>query len=238
MPSTSTFTTGATTTRAMNLTYFNNDQRLNLLDLYKKSKESGQDAMKLINSIDGYQEVNERRIKRWLKQSVLKCPGRPISTEFEDEVLMECELVSKKFGIKKKFSGTSNRYSYNLVKECAVKVFNRDYWDASQSSSDKKWQRDPYTSKLHFTNKWVVGLFHRDLKKRNTSLVDSEEHKDINSIHSAKELPENQSKDTLDFDDFNFENLIAYPEQLHREVDFPSSTIRSSETDFDWRFTF
>jgi len=121
-------------------------------------------AMKLIHSIEGYEKLNERRIKRWKKQSTLKSPGRPISEEFEDEVLLECKHSPK--NIKKdKVTSKVNMYSYALVRECANKILNKDYWDDSTGISTKKWLNDSRTSKLQFTNKWILGVLQRGLKK-------------------------------------------------------------------------
>jgi len=67
---------------------------------------------------------------------------------------------------KKKSLITSNIYSYSLIKDCAKAVLNRDYWDDSTGTNCKKWLCDARTSKLKFTNKWVVGILQRDAKKR------------------------------------------------------------------------
>jgi len=161
---------------------FKIDQRNAVLHIYN-NLGCNRNAVQLIKSFDGYQNLNERRIKRWMKNPDLKSPGRPISEEFEDEVIAECDLsITHK---KKKLSATSNRYSYNLVKECAFKVFNKDYWNVKESSFIKKWHFDPRTSKLHFTNKWVVGLLQRDLKKRPTvtSFVSKEKVEEVMTVH-------------------------------------------------------
>ena len=98
-----------------------------------------------------------------MKQPLPKPTGRPISEEFEQEVLAECEKSAA--SNKKKVSSTANKYPYNFVRECAARVFDREYWDENDLSFVKKWHMDPCTSKLQLTNKWVVGLLRRDLKK-------------------------------------------------------------------------
>lgn len=126
-------------------------------------------AMKLIRSIEGYEKLNERRIKRWMKNPDNKNPGRPISEEFEDEVLLECKQSPK--NIKKdKVTTKVNVYSYALVRECANQILNKDYWDDSTGISSKKWLNDSRTSKLQFTNKWILGVLQRGLKKSEQSM--------------------------------------------------------------------
>lgn len=152
-------------TSSKSTTTFNVDQRNAVLHIYN-ILGCNEGAVKLIKSFDGFEGLNERRIKRWMKNPDVKNPGRPISEEFEDEVIAECDLSATQKKKKKNLSTTSNRYAYNLVKECALRVFNRDYWNVKESSFIKKWHTDPRTSKLHFSNKWVLGLLQRDLKKR------------------------------------------------------------------------
>jgi len=104
-----------------------------------------------------------KRLKRWAKQPTPKPTGRLISEEFEHEVLAECEQSAA--SNKKKVSSTANKYPYNFVRECAARVFDREYWDKNDSAFVKKWHTDPRTCKLQLTNKWVVGLLRRDLQK-------------------------------------------------------------------------
>lgn len=118
-------------------------------------------ALKFIQSIEGYEKLNVRRIKRWQKQTTLKSPGRPISEEFEDEVLLECKQSPK--NIKK--IKTVNMYPYALIKECAKIVLNKEYCDNSTGIYTKKWLHDSRTNKLKFTNKWILGVIQRGFKK-------------------------------------------------------------------------
>jgi len=169
-------------------TTFNVDQRNAVVHIYN-ILGCNEGAVKLIKSFDGYKDLNGRRIKRWMKNPDVKNPGRPISEEFEDEVIAECELSTTHK--KNQLSTTSNRFSYILVKECALKVFNRDYWNVKESSFIKKWHTDPRTSKLHFSNKWVVGLLQRDLKKRpvvESPIVYEEQAVETIVVHEEQEV--------------------------------------------------
>ena len=139
------------------------DQRKAVLELYDQFK-CKTSALQVIKSISGFQDVNERKIKRWKKQATVNCPGRPISDEFEMEVLKECERVSRLFKVKR--VSTSNIYTYSLVKHCANEVLCKDFWDDKTCSFVKKWQLDKRTCNLRFTNKWILGVLRRELKKR------------------------------------------------------------------------
>jgi len=168
---------------------YNVDQRNAVLHIYN-TLGCNEGAIKVIKSLDGYEDLNERRIKRWMKKPDIKNPGRPISEEFEDEVIAECDL-SASHKKKNKSSTTSNRYCYNLVKECALKVFNREYWNVQESSFIKKWHTDPHTSKLHFSNKWVLGVLQRDLKKRPVAslpIVYEEQAVKTIAVHEEQEV--------------------------------------------------
>jgi hypothetical protein len=76
------------------------DHRKAVLEHYDQFK-CKTSALQVIKSINGFQDVNERKIKRWKKQATVICPGRPISDEFEMEVLKECERVSRLFKVKR-----------------------------------------------------------------------------------------------------------------------------------------
>jgi len=106
------------------------DQRKAVLELYDQFK-CKTSALQVIKSINGFQDVNERKIKRWKKQATVICPGRPISDEFEMEVLKECERVSRLFKVKR--VSTSNIYTYSLVKYCANEVLSKEFWDDKTS---------------------------------------------------------------------------------------------------------
>jgi hypothetical protein len=148
---------------------YNIEQRQAVVYLYNVIGND-KNALNIIRSFDGFENLNGKKLKRWMKQPVPKPTGRPISEEFEQEVLAECEKSAA--SNKKKVSSTANKYPYSFVRECAASVFDREYWDENDFSFVKKWHMDPRTSKLQLTNKWVVGLLRRDLKKSaDTSLT-------------------------------------------------------------------
>ena len=149
---------GRTSTR--NLTV---NQRKAVLELYDQF-DCKTSALQVINSIIGFQDINESKIKRWKKQVTMNSPGRPISDEFEMEVMKECERVSRLFEVKR--VATSNLYTYSVVKHCANEVLHKDFWDDETSSFVKKWQYDKRTCNLRFTNKWILGVLQRESKRR------------------------------------------------------------------------
>jgi len=53
-----------------------------------------------------------------------------------------------------------------MVKNCAVAIWNKDYWDEESASFLKKWRKNRTTARLAFTNKWVYGLLRRQQAKR------------------------------------------------------------------------
>jgi hypothetical protein len=53
-----------------------------------------------------------------------------------------------------------------MVKNCAVAIWNKDYWDEESASFVKKWRMNRTTARLAFTNKWVYGLLRRQQAKR------------------------------------------------------------------------
>ena len=149
-----------TTTTATPRLLFSLAERKVLVDLYD-STDDKTTAMSLVNATqNGEQTITEQRIKRWKKSGMLKLPGRPLSVEFEEEVIAECERTQSKE------SSSTNIYPYEFVRMCAVNVFNKDYWDDESSSFIKKWHHDKKTCKLRFSNRWVLGLMQRVSKRR------------------------------------------------------------------------
>lgn len=53
-----------------------------------------------------------------------------------------------------------------VLKNCAVAIWNKDYWDEESASFLKKWRMNRTTARLAFTNKWVYGLLRRQQAKR------------------------------------------------------------------------
>ena len=150
-------------------------ERKALVDLYD-STDCRTTAMSLINAAqNGDQVITERRIKRWKKGGMFKISGRPLSVEFEEEVIKECESTQPKK------SSSVNIYPYEFVRECAIIVYNKDYWDKESSSFIKKWHHDKTTCKLRFSNRWVLGLMQRVSKRRIAASLSSTggQHDDV-----------------------------------------------------------
>ena len=132
--------------------------------------------------------------------------GKAISTEFEDEVMEECKSVYN----------NKNSYSYAAVRDCAKKIFDKDYWDVETNSFVKKWQNDKRTYKLQFTNKWVSGI----LKRYNASSelkceIEAEPPIAIKSFN-----PNSSNGD-------DFDKLMEYTYDF--VLDYPSSHSASSD---------
>jgi len=87
--------------------------------------------------------------------------GRPKSSEFEDEVIAECESSLSCSRVKCSSRKRTNDYTYAHVKKCAAIVMDREYWNEDTGSFVKKWQINRTTNKLRFTNKWVFGVLRR-----------------------------------------------------------------------------
>jgi hypothetical protein len=172
-PSTSAMVRATTTVKPRLL--FSLAERKALVDLYD-STDDKITAMSLVNDAtqNGEQIITERRVKRWKKSGLLKT-GRPLSVEFEDEVIAECERTQSKE------SSSANIYPYELVRASAINVFNKDYWDDASSSFIKKWHQDKKTCKLRFSNRWVFGLMQRVSKRRvvTTSTTCGDQHDNV-----------------------------------------------------------
>lgn len=240
---------------------FNNEQREAVAYLYNFIGNN-KNTQKIINvkSFDVFEDLNRKRPNRWMKQSFPKPTGRPISEEFEHEVLAECEQSSA--SNKKKVSSTANKYPYNFVRECAATVFDREYWDENDLCFVKKWHMDPRTSKLQLTNKWVVGLLRRDLKKSADALSKSAEVEVEVSVEQVQEVkisnevslgtlsiltsevitmdPVVTNEDNSDaivpilgFDGFDFDRLFEDFDSHHRITSASSSNL---STDYDEDF--
>jgi hypothetical protein len=150
--------------------------------------------MKAINQIHGFESIYKRKIERWKLSS--KPMGRPVSREFENEVITEyAEYWKKNYNNKNSSSSsTSNYYSFctsgakpyisnSVLKKCALAVFDRDYWDEKSNAYIKKWHIDKLTSKLCFSNRWITGL----LMRSNKSIAEgSIHHSDSRSASAVR----------------------------------------------------
>jgi hypothetical protein len=143
--------------------FFSLEERKVLVDIYD-STDDKTTAMLLVNnaSQNGEQIITERRIKRWKKSGNIKIPGRPLSVEFEEEVIAECERIQ----LKESSSVSLSTCTHEFIKMCAINVFNKDYWDNQSSSFIKIWHHDKKTCNLRFSNRWVIGLMQRVSKRR------------------------------------------------------------------------
>jgi len=134
------------------------DEQRYIINIYD-THECKTEAMNKINSIEGFEHVYERKIKRW-KQCSAKPMGRPVSQEFEEEVLREYVLAVAKID----WTSRNCPFSYSKLKQCATRVFDREYEDNVVDgvvTFHKKWQKDSRTRNLQFTSRWITGMIRR-----------------------------------------------------------------------------
>jgi len=159
-------------------------------------------ALRLIRTSVGYENMTDRKIKRWMSAlGIKKCAGRPVCDQFEAEVLAECDKCAQESSK----SNYSHRYSYAFVRDCAYRVLNNSYWDEHSSSCTKKWLLDKRTCNLKLTNKWVSGLLRRSSGKRcsaalNTSTSDVKDPMQAQQSH--EEVSDISAITYGSFDDF------------------------------------
>jgi hypothetical protein len=234
-PSTSAMVRATTTVKPRLL--FSLAERKALVDLYD-STDDKITAMSLVNDAtqNGEQIITERRVKRWKKSGLLKT-GRPLSVEFEDEVIAECERTQSKE------SSSANIYPYELVRASAINVFNKDYWDDASSSFIKKWHQDKKTCKLRFSNRWVFGLMQRVSKRRvvTTSTTCGDQHDNVAlPVLSSVDQKEPSGDDAVSSVSSNLTgckemDIIA----LSQELDDPMAQLsRMNDCDFMHIFDF
>jgi len=138
------------------------------------------DAIKHIKSMNGYHEIYERKIKRW--KSSNKIMGKPISQEFENEILKECIQENANFinniVMNKKLES-------RRIKKNAMKIFDREYYSHKFNQLVQKWHYDNRTYNLQFTSKWIKGFLKRlkDKLESNSSLPSSPSY--LNTSSSA-----------------------------------------------------
>lgn len=138
------------------------------------------DAIKHIKSMNGYHEIYERKIKRW--KSSNKIMGKPISQEFENEILEECIQENSNFinNIVK-----NKKFESRRIKKNAMKIFDREYYSHKFNQLIQKWHYDNRTYNLQFTSKWIKGFLKRlkDKLESNSSLPSSPSY--LNTSSSA-----------------------------------------------------
>ena len=131
---------------------FTFNQQKNIIKLYNDN-DNKIIAMQYIQLLPNCYNLNENDILRWMIKAKT---GKSISVEFENEVMLACKKLDSFLNNNKK------TYSYTTIRECAKKVFDREYWDVNSKSFIKKWHYDKRTYKLQFTNKWVTGMLKRN----------------------------------------------------------------------------
>lgn len=134
------------------------DEQHHIINIYD-THECKTEAMHKINSIEGFEHVYERKIKRW-KHCSAKPMGRPVSQEFEEEVLQEYVSAVAKID----WTSRNCPFSYSKLKQCATKVFDREYEDSIADgvvTYHKKWLKDSRTRNLQFTSRWITGMIRR-----------------------------------------------------------------------------
>jgi len=139
---------------------FTYNQQQNIIKLYNDN-DNKIIAMQYIRLLPNCHNLNENDILHWMSKAKT---GKSISVEFENEVMLACKKLDFFFNNHNK-NNNNKSYSYTTIRECAKKIFDKDYWDDSSKSFIKKWHHDKRTCKLLFTNKWVTGM----LKRRNNS---------------------------------------------------------------------
>lgn len=102
-----------------------------------------------------------------------KKAGRPVSEDFEWEVLNECVLykianaasdpstIDKECLQEQWLVEVNVTYSYEVVRICAEKVRKYSYLKADGTGMEQKWKECPLTRDLQFSNKWVWNFLKR-----------------------------------------------------------------------------
>lgn len=154
---------------------YSDDQQRKVIEIYD-SFPCKLTAMKVINQMHGYESIYKRKIERWKRSD--KPMGRPVSREFEDEVIKEYIEYRKRICINSCITSGANPIMTNAsLKKCALAVFDRDYWDEKSNSYIKKWQIDKRTCNLCFSNRWITGM----LMRRKKSIAEGSVHIDNRS---------------------------------------------------------
>ena len=131
------------------------EQRSLAIEIYDKF-DCKKEAMLRINQMKGFEALEKRKILRWKNSKSNFTMGRPISEEFEAEVMKECKSSNK--------NGSTSLH--NHIKACAKTVLNREYWNEEVHSYTQKWLKDTRTRSLLFTSRWIMGLLARSGKGR------------------------------------------------------------------------
>jgi hypothetical protein len=176
---------------------FTYNQQQNIIKLYNDN-DNKIIAMQYIHLLPNCNNLNENNILHWMSKAKT---GKSISVEFENEVMLACKKLDFFFNNNNNKNNNKKSYSYTTIRECAKKIFDKDYWDDSSKSFIKKWHHDKRTYKLLFTNKWVTGM----LKRRNncysslpvsSANISSSSQSSLDSLSSTS-LPSQSSSSSL-----------------------------------------
>jgi hypothetical protein len=191
-------------------------------------------ALKQIKLMIKCKYLTQQKILHWMSKSKT---GKAISSEFEDEVMVECNKLYNInfFDIKNnKNLNIKKTYSYSNIRECAKKIFDKDYWDDSSKAFIKQWHHDKRTYKLLFTNKWVCGMLKRYSERIESVVVKPSTHAitsttssttDIMTSTSAtttNSMSSNSFKSTFQSTSSQFNQLIKVemePLQQHQQIE-------------------
>jgi len=125
------------------------EEQLEIIRIYD-SISTKTKAIKFLQVECGYNEIYERKIKRW-KTCAKKPMGRPISQEFESEALDEY----------KRHFPPHTELSRDYLRVCAHRVLNKEYVNADSGVMEQKWLKDQRTRSLQFTDRWITGILKR-----------------------------------------------------------------------------
>ena len=152
---------------------YSDDQQRRVIEIYD-SFSCKVMAMKAINQMHGFESIYKRKIERWKRSN--KSMGRPVSREFEMEVIEEFRNTLISINNNKSNKQLEEEevvvnaiMTNSTLKKCALSVFDRQYWDETTKSFVQKWHVDRLTCNLCFTSKWIAGLLKRSKKTINSS---------------------------------------------------------------------
>jgi len=169
---------------------YTDKEKLKILQVYDEYKNSGSKPIQCLNAIPGYESITPSMISKWKRGRSMngkKRTGRPVSKEFEREVLEECVIFKmvtemdkvkdeeEKEQVEKMVVVANAAYSYQVLKNCAHNVRNRLYYDEVSRQRTAKWKLDARTAKLKFSNCWVFKFLRRAhfRKRRITSHLEA-----------------------------------------------------------------
>jgi hypothetical protein len=76
----------------------------------------------------------------------------------------------------RKKANNTNQFSHRLIRECALDIHNREYWNEKDGLFIKKWQKEKLTCSLMFSNKWVSGFLRRENARRMGSIDNNNDY--------------------------------------------------------------